>query len=71
MVSYLELINLLQVYRISINKVQMLKICKHCGIKNPNAFNLKEFIEKVGNEDNNNKKLIHNENNQPKFVIKE
>jgi hypothetical protein len=71
MVSYLELINLLQVYRISINKVQMLKICKHCGIKNPNAFNLKEFIEKVGNEDNNNKKLIYNENNQPKFVIKE
>ena len=71
MVSYLELINLLQVYRISINKVQMLKICKHCGIKNPNAFNLKEFIEKVGNEDNNNKKLIHNENNQPIFFIKE
>ena len=71
MVSYLELINLLQVYQISINKVQMLKICKYFGIKNPNAFNLKEFINMVGNDDNNNKKLIHNENNQPKFVIKE
>ena len=71
MVSYLELINLLQIYRISINKIQMLKICKYYGIKNPNAFNLKEFIEMVGNDNDNNEKLIHNKNNQPKFVIKD
>ena len=81
MVSYLELINLLQVYKISVNKIQMLKICKYFGIKNPNAFNLKEFVNMVGNEnneinnennnnENENKKLIYNNNNEPKFVIK-
>ena len=46
-ISYLSLINKLQSYQISINKVQMIKILKFLDIENPNAFNINDFISKL------------------------
>ena len=46
-ISYLSLINQLQSYQISINKVQMIKILKFLEIQNPNAFNINELITKI------------------------
>ena len=47
MISYLSLINKLQSYQISINKVQMIKILKFLDIQNPNAFNINDLITKL------------------------
>ena len=47
MISYLSLINKLQSYQISINKVQMIKILKFLDIQNPNAFNINDLISKL------------------------
>ena len=47
MMSYLSLINKLQSYQISINKVQMIKILKFLEIQNPNAFNINDLISKL------------------------
>ena len=47
MTSYLGLISKLQIYKISINKVQMIKILKFLEIRNPNAFSINEFINKL------------------------
>ena len=47
MMSYLSLINKLQSYQISINKVQMIKILKFLEIQNPNAFNINDLITKL------------------------
>ena len=47
MISYLALISKLQSYKISINKVQMIKILKFLGIQNPNAFSFNELISKL------------------------
>ena len=46
-ISYLSLINKLQAYQISINKIQMIKILKFLDIQNPNAFNINDFITKL------------------------
>ena len=46
-ISYLSLINKLQSYQISINKVQMIKILKFLEIQNPNAFNINDLISKL------------------------
>ena len=41
------MINKLQSYQISINKVQMIKILKFLEIQNPNAFNINDLITKL------------------------
>ena len=46
-ISYLTLISKLQSYKISINKVQMIKILKFLEIQNPNAFSIHDFITKL------------------------
>ena len=46
-ISYLSLISKLQSYKISINKVQMIKILKFLEIQNPNAFSINELINKL------------------------
>ena len=47
MVSYLELINILQSYMVSIGKVQILKLLKFFKITNPNAFNLRDLLMQI------------------------
>ena len=47
MISYLELISILQGYSISIQKLQMLKVLKFLKISNPNAFSLIDFLKRV------------------------
>ena len=47
MTSYLALISKLQSYKISISKVQMIKILKYLDIQNPNAFSINNFITKL------------------------
>ena len=47
MISYLELISILQTYLININKVQILKILKFFKINNPNAFNLRDLLIEI------------------------
>ena len=47
MISYLELISILQTYLININKVQILKILKFFNINNPNAFNLRDLLIEI------------------------
>ena len=54
MISYLSLINKLQSYQISINKVQMIKILKFLEIQNPNAFHINELISKLSKYTENN-----------------
>ena len=55
MISYLELKSILQSYMVSINKVQILKILKFFGIKNPNAFNLRNLLIQISQADFNKK----------------
>ena len=47
MISYLELMKKLQCYMISINKEKIIKILRYLDIKNPNAFYLKDFTDRV------------------------
>ena len=47
MISYLTLISKLQIYKIDINKVQMIRILKFLEIQNPNAFSIVELINKL------------------------
>ena len=47
MISYLQLNSMLQCYMISLSKEKIIKILKYLDIKNPNAFYLEEFINKV------------------------
>ena len=47
MVSYLELMNILQGYMISIGKVQILKLLKFFKVSNPNAFNLRDLLMQI------------------------
>ena len=54
MISYLQLNSLLQCYMISLSKEKIIKILKFLGIKNPNAFYLEEFINKIYNKVNVN-----------------
>ena len=46
-ISFMELISILQGYMISISKPKMVKLLKYLEIKNPNAFYLSEFIIKL------------------------
>ena len=54
-ISYLELMNMLQSYMISLSKIQCLKILKFFGIKNPNAFNLRDLLIQISQADFNKK----------------
>ena len=47
MISYLQLISMLQSYMISLNKEKIITILKYLEIKNPNAFYLEDFINKL------------------------
>ena len=47
MISYLQLNSMLQCYMISLSKEKIIKILKFLDIKNPNAFYLEEFINKI------------------------
>ena len=47
MISYLELMSVLQSYSISLQKVALLRILKFLGISNPNAFSLSDFLHKI------------------------
>ena len=60
MISYLELISMLQSYMISISKEKMIHILKYLKIKNPNAFYLSEFISKINNDKPKNLKNSKN-----------
>ena len=53
MVSYLELMSILEKYKINLNKGLMVQILKFLDIKNPNCFYIKDFIGLV------NKKLMN------------
>ena len=46
-VSYLELIQILEKYKIYINKVLMVQILKFIDITNPNCFYIREFVNKI------------------------
>jgi len=65
MISYLSLINKLQSYQISINKIQMIKILKFLDIQNPNAFNINDFISKLSKH--TDQKLNANDSYNNKF----
>ena len=65
-ISYLSLINKLQSYQISINKIQMIKILKFLEIQNPNAFNIDEFITKLTKHTTTNNYNTHNNKFRPK-----
>ena len=65
MISYLSLINKLQSYQISINKVQMIKILKFLEIQNPNAFHINELISKLSKY--TEKKMSNNTLNNNKY----
>lgn len=47
MISYLALISMLRKHKVSISKVQMIKILKFLDITNPNAFYLSEVLNKI------------------------
>ena len=66
MTSYLGLIEKLQIYKININKVQMIKILKFLDIKNPNAFSINEFINKLNKYTNCSPPLSSSYNFRPK-----
>ena len=53
MVSYLELINILEKYKIYLNKALIVHMLKFLDIKNPNCFYVKDFITKI------NKKMMN------------
>ena len=65
MISYLSLINKLQSYQISINKIQMIKILKFLDIQNPNAFNINDFVAKLSKH--TDQKLNVNDSYNNKF----
>ena len=50
MVSYLELKDILEQYKIDINKELMVALLKYLNIQNPNCFYIKEFIDKINQQ---------------------
>ena len=52
-VSYLELMKILEKYRIFLDKALIVQILKFLDIKNPNCFYIKDFVKKI------NKKLMN------------
>ena len=47
MVSYLELLSILEKYKINLNKPLIVQLLKFLDINNPNCFYLKDFVDKV------------------------
>ena len=73
-ISFMELISILQSYMISIPKKQMIKLLKYLDIKNPNAFYLGEFIIKLnkksmGSTSINFHPVRNNNNNNSSSII--
>jgi hypothetical protein len=53
MISYLELMKILERYQIYLNKALIVQLLKYLDIKNPNCFYISDFVNKV------NKKLMN------------
>ena len=50
MISYLELKDILEKYKIDINKKLMVLILKYLNIENPNCFYIKDFLNKINEQ---------------------
>ena len=50
MISYLELKNILEKYKIDINKELIVLILKYMNIENPNCFYIKDFLTKINEQ---------------------
>ena len=53
MISYLELMTILEKYKIYINKALIVQILNYLDIKNPNCFTINDFVNKI------NRKLMN------------
>ena len=82
MVSYLELMDILEKYNIDINKELMISVLKFFNIENPNCFYIKEFIDKINEKtmnstsfdfrksyDSSNNITLHNTRTKNKMKI--
>ena len=67
MISYLELMDILEKNLVEISKIKIIYLLKYIDIKNPNAFSFDEFLQKIKNNSNNYmiSKSLKNINNNP------